>query len=74
MIRLRLLAPLLLIGCVSAPDAREDAARIFALQDEDRVRRDSAFQELLRTSASIPALRSALGVGAPTPPSHTARP
>jgi hypothetical protein len=61
--RLRTLALLLLAGCLPGPLAREQASRIFALQDDDRSRRDAAFQELLRASAPIPALRGALGVG-----------
>jgi hypothetical protein len=64
-IRLRALALLLLAGCIPASHAREEAERIHALEDGDRDRRDAAFQDLLRASASIPRLRSALGVGAP---------
>jgi hypothetical protein len=63
--RFPMAALLLLAGCSPASHAREDAARIFALQDDDRERRDAAFQELLRANASIPSLRGALGVGAP---------
>src|SRR6185503_17697461 len=61
--RLPALTLLLLAGCFSGSQARGEAARIFALQDDDRARRDGAFQELLRANASIPALRSAVGVG-----------
>src|SRR5262245_61101257 len=62
--RLRPLVLLLLAGCVPASRAREEAAWIYALQDDDRVRRGEAFQELLRANASIPELRRALGAGA----------
>lgn len=63
--RLPALVLLLLCGCLPGSSAREDAARIFALQDDDRGRRDEAFQQLLRDNASIPGLRSAVGVGFP---------
>jgi hypothetical protein len=63
--RLPALVLLLLCGCLPGSPAREEAARIIALQDDDRATRDAAFQELLRAAASIPGLRSAVGVGSP---------
>jgi hypothetical protein len=61
--RLPALVLLILCGCLPGSSAREEAARIFALQDDDRTTRDAAFQELLRANASIPGLRAAVGVG-----------
>jgi hypothetical protein len=61
--RLRALALLLLAGCFPGSTSRQEAGRILALQDDDRGRRDAAFQELLREAAPIPALRGAVGVG-----------
>ena len=62
--RFAALALLALSGCGPASPTRQETAWIFALEDDDPERRDEAFQELLRASASIPALRGALGVGA----------
>ena len=64
LIRIPALLLLLLCGCLPGSPAREEAARIFALQSDDRAIREGAFQELLRESATIPGLRAAVGVGA----------
>lgn len=61
--RLRPLLLLLIAGCIPAVRDREEGLRVLALQDDDRERRDQAFQDLLRANASIPVLRGAVGVG-----------
>ncbi|HLY75415.1 MAG TPA: hypothetical protein VKU80_14940 [Planctomycetota bacterium] len=58
-------AVMLLVGCAVPAERRVDEVRLRALDTPDRVRRELAFQDLLRgEGAPVPLLRAALGMGA----------
>jgi hypothetical protein len=56
---------MVLAGCAAPPEPRVDESRLRALDADNQVRREEAFQDLLRgEGAPAAALRNALGAGA----------